>query len=103
VTHATMSTSARAPPGHFKILYFGPAENHTSKTSENLPAPLPITKLFSALEEKYGGIKASLLESCLITVNLEYVDVPENENENDEGMVIQEGDEVAIIPPVSSG
>ncbi|KAE9381328.1 hypothetical protein N431DRAFT_3783 [Stipitochalara longipes BDJ] len=95
-----MSTS-KAPPGHFKILYFGPAENHTSKPSEDLPAPLPIAKLFSTLEEKYGGIKTKLLESCLITVNLEYVDIPEDEN--DEAMVIQEGDEVAIIPPVSSG
>jgi molybdopterin converting factor small subunit len=97
-----MSTSAKVPPGHFKILYFGPAENHTSKTSEYLPAPLPIAKLLSTLEEKYGGIKANLLESCLITVNLEYVDIPENESD-ESGMVIQEGDEVAIIPPVSSG
>jgi len=96
-----MSTSAKPAPGHFKILYFGPAENHTSKSSEDLPAPLPIGKLFSTLEEKYGEIKTNLLESCLITVNLEYVDVPEDEN--DEGIVIQEGDEVAIIPPVSSG
>jgi molybdopterin synthase sulfur carrier subunit len=96
-----MSTSAKAPPGHFKILYFGPAENHTSKATENLPAPLPIAKLFTTLEEKYGGIRTNLLESCLITVNLKYVDIPENEN--DEGMVILEGDEVAIIPPVSSG
>jgi molybdopterin converting factor small subunit len=96
-----MSTSAKAPPGHFKILYFGPAENHTSMASENLPAPLSVAKLFSTLEKKYGGIKTNLLESCLVTVNLEYVDVPEDEN--DEGMVIQEGDEVAIIPPVSSG
>jgi len=96
----TMSTS-KAPPGHFKILYFGPAENHTRKASENLPAPLPIGKLFSTLEEKYGGIKVNLLESCLITVNLEYIEVPEDENE--EGIMIQEGDEVAIIPPVSSG
>jgi molybdopterin converting factor small subunit len=97
-----MSASAKAPPGHFTILYFGPAENHTSKTSENLPAPLPIAKLFSTLEEKYGGIKANLLESCLVTVNLEYVDVPEDEND-ESGTIISEGDEVAIIPPVSSG
>jgi molybdopterin converting factor small subunit len=100
----TMSTSAKAPPGHFTILYFGPAENHTSKAFEYLPAPLPISKLFNTLEEKYGGIKANLLESCLLTVNLEYVDMPEDEDENDEsGVIIQEGDEVAIIPPVSSG
>jgi molybdopterin converting factor small subunit len=98
-----MSTSAKAPPsGHFTILYFGPAEQHTSKTSEFLPAPLPISKLFSTLEEKYGGIKVNLLQSCLVTLNLEYVDVPQDDND-ESGTVIKEGDEVAIIPPVSSG
>jgi len=97
-----MSASAKAPPGHFTILYFGPAENHTSKASEYLPAPLPISKLFSILEDKYGGIHAKLLQSCLVTVNLEYVDIPEDETD-ESGTVIKEGDEVAIIPPVSSG
>ena len=92
---------AKALPGHFTILYFGPASNHTSKPSEFLPAPLSISKLFSTLEEKYVGIKANLLESCLVTVNLEYVDIPEEGEESN--VVIQEGDEVAIIPPVSSG
>jgi len=45
-------------------------------------------------------MKAKVLESCLVTINLEYVDMPEN---GDKGQVINEGDEVAIIPPVSSG
>ena len=43
--------------------------------------------------------------SCLVTVNFEYVDTT-GEDENDENkaeVVIQPGDEVAIIPPVSSG
>jgi len=91
--------SSKAPPGHFTILYFASASSYTSKDSEYLPAPLPLAKLFETLDEKYGGMKAKVLESCLVTVNLEYVDIPEN----GEGPTINVGDEVAIIPPVSSG
>jgi len=39
-----------------------------------------------------------VLDSCALTVNLEYVDLDDLEEE-----MIKEGDEVAIIPPVSSG
>lgn len=69
---------------------------------EELPAPLPLSKLFDTLEEKYSGIKAKVLESCLVTINLEYVNVPED-GAGEGGLIIKEGDEVAIIPPVSSG
>lgn len=97
-----MSSSSKTPPGHFKILYFASAGSYTTKDFELLPAPLPLAKLFETLEEKYQGLKAKVLESCLVTINLEYVDVPENAADED-GPVIKEGDEVAIIPPVSSG
>lgn len=92
--------SSKTLPGHFTILYFASASSYTSKDSEALPAPLPLAKLFGTLDEKYGGMKAKVLESCLVTINLEYVDMPEN---GEDGPVINEGDEVAIIPPVSSG
>lgn len=99
-----MSTVPKAPSGHFNLLYFASASTFTGKQSEPLPAPLPLGRLFSALEERYNGIRPKVLESCLVTINLSYVDVPED---NDEGgadeTVIREGDEVAIIPPVSSG
>lgn len=100
-----MSTTVPKPSsGHFNLLYFASASTFTGKQFEPLPAPLPLRKLFTALEERYSGIKRSVLESCLVTINLSYVDVPED---NDEGgadeTVIKEGDEVAIIPPVSSG
>lgn len=91
---------SKAPAGHFTILYFATASSYTSKSSESLRAPLPLSKLFEILEEKYNGMKAKVLESCLVTVNLEYVDIPED---GADGPVIKEGDEVAIIPPVSSG
>jgi molybdopterin converting factor small subunit len=92
--------SSKAPPGHFTILYFASASSYTAKDSEALPAPLLLAKLFETLNEKYGGMKAKVLESCLVTINLEYVDILEN---GEDGPVINEGDEVAIIPPVSSG
>ncbi|KAF8866613.1 molybdopterin synthase small subunit CnxG [Acephala macrosclerotiorum] len=94
-----MGTS-KAPPGHFTVLYFASASSYTSKDTEALPAPLQLAKLFETLDEKYGGMKSKVLESCLVTINLEYVDIPEN---GEDGPIINEGDEVAIIPPVSSG
>ncbi|PHH65468.1 hypothetical protein CDD81_2248 [Ophiocordyceps australis] len=87
--------------GHFKILYFAGASSFTGKEGERLPAPLSLNKLFTELEAKYPGIGEAVLESCLVTINLEYVDVP-SEHDTD-GTVIKEADEVAIIPPVSSG
>ncbi len=94
--------SVKGPAGHFLTLYFASASSYTSKDSEYLPAPLPLSKLFETLEEKYSGIKAKVLDSCLVTVNLDYVDITD-EAGNETKAIIQEGDEVAIIPPVSSG
>ncbi|KAH6604690.1 hypothetical protein Trco_006397 [Trichoderma cornu-damae] len=98
---AAMTSSAPKPPrGHFNVLYFASAGSFTGRDHESLPAPLPLGKFFSELESRYPGIQAKILDSCLVTVNLEYVDVP---GEDEDGPVIQEADEVAIIPPVSSG
>lgn len=100
-----MSTTVPKPPsGHFNLLYFASASTFTSRDFESLPAPLPLRKLFALLEEKYAGIRSKVLDSCLVTINLNYVDVPEDNHEGGaDEPVIQEGDEVAIIPPVSSG
>lgn len=89
---------SKPPPGTFKILYFSSATTHTKRGSEFLPAPLALGKLFDVLEEKYPGIKSMVLGSCMVTVNLDYTDL-EDEPERE----LKEGDEVAIIPPVSSG
>ena len=96
----------KPPKGHFNILYFASAGSFTSKNVESLPAPLPLSKLFATLEERYKGIKETVLDNSLVTINLTYVDMPEGEEgdaSDDEPVIIQEGDEVAIIPPVSSG
>ncbi|KAK4075486.1 uncharacterized protein Triagg1_4607 [Trichoderma aggressivum f. europaeum] len=93
-----MTSSAPKPPrGHFSVLYFAGAGSFTGRDSESLPAPLPLGKLFSELESRYPGVQAKILDSCLVTVNLDYVDVPEA---GEDGALIQEGDEVAIIPPL---
>lgn len=91
-------SSTKAPAGHFTMLYFASASSYTAKDSEVLEAPLDLSQLFSTLDKKYPGINQKVLESCLVTINLEYVDVSE-----DAKFVIKEGDEVAVIPPVSSG
>lgn len=101
-----MSTTVPKPPsGHFNVLYFASASTYTGKEFEALPAPVPLRQFFSTLEERYSGIRTQVLKSCLVTINLDYVDVPEGNDEGGAGeqTVINDGDEVAIIPPVSSG
>ncbi|KAI1937722.1 hypothetical protein LOZ66_004003 [Ophidiomyces ophidiicola] len=84
----------------FQILYFASAASFTRKASESLPAPLPVHKLFDVLEERYPGMKDKVLVSCAVSVELDYVQLEDN---GTDGRVIQAGEEVAIIPPVSSG
>jgi molybdopterin synthase sulfur carrier subunit len=90
------------PSGHFSILYFAAASTYTGKNSEALPAPVRVCDLFALLETQYPRITDKVLNSCAVTVNLEYVDVDEDDVDNGQ-REIQAGDEVAIIPPVSSG
>ncbi|KAF1350176.1 Molybdopterin synthase sulfur carrier subunit [Delphinella strobiligena] len=91
-------SSQKAPAGHFTILYFAAASSFTKKQYEHLPAPLKVSALSEELEKRYPGIKNKVLDSSALTVNLDYVDLEEAKN-----ATIEEGDEVAIIPPVSSG
>jgi molybdopterin converting factor small subunit len=88
--------------GHFSILYFAAAASFTAKSTEELPAPVKARDLFSLLEARYSGITPKVLSSCAFTVNLEYVDV-DGDDSPQWDLEIKEGDEVAIIPPVSSG
>lgn len=94
---AIMSTS-KPQAGHFSILYFASAASFTNKSSDDLVAPMKLSTLFDQLEDMYPAIRQRILHSCALTVNLEYVDI-----QADADMLINEGDEVAIIPPVSSG
>lgn len=93
-----MSSSATQPPkGHFNILYFAAASSFVGQDHEALPAGLRLGDLYTALDGRHAGL-AHILESCLVTVNLDYVDLVAQAD-----LAICEGDEVAIIPPVSSG
>ena len=96
-----MGTS-RPPQGHFTLLYFAAASSFTKKSSETFEAPLPARDLFEVLEKRYPGINEKVLSSCAVTVNLDYIDLDEEQQE-EKSLTIMEGDEVAIIPPVSSG
>lgn len=93
----------KPPPGHFRVLYFADVSDFLALVSEDLPAPLPLVKLFDVLEERHPDSRERFptlrerLDSCLVTVDLEYVDVTA------EDRVISDGDVVGVIPPVSSG
>jgi molybdopterin converting factor small subunit len=98
-----MASPTKAPPGHFTVLYFAAATSHTKCQHDFLEAPLPVTKLWDALDTNYPGFKEKVLESAALTVNLDYVDLDEEAAKGEDGLVIKEGDEVGVIPPVSSG
>lgn len=61
-----------------------------------------VRDLFARLEDAYPGFQHKVLSSCAVTVNLEYVDVDDGDALGTDEQ-IKAGDEVAIIPPVSSG
>ena len=81
------------------MYYFAAASEYTGKSSESLPAPLRLSQLFPILETRYPGIREKVLNSCSVSCDFDYVDV---ETQGDQ-VVIGEGAEVGIIPPVSSG
>ncbi|PLN74891.1 hypothetical protein BDW42DRAFT_181566 [Aspergillus taichungensis] len=90
----------------FQIHYFSTASAYTGKSTERLPAPLPVARLFDVLEERYPGMRKAVLGSCGLSVGDEYVDLDAElgVGQSSEGrVVIKEGEEVAVIPPVSSG
>ncbi|KAJ6015894.1 Molybdopterin synthase sulfur carrier subunit [Penicillium herquei] len=91
-------SDSQTQTGTFTIHYFATASQYTTKNTESLPAPLQLSLLFPLLEERYPGIREKVLASCGISLEGEYVDI-----EEDATTVIQAGNEVAIIPPVSSG
>ena len=94
----TMPSSAS--PGHFKLLYFASARSYVGKDDEEFKAPMNLADLIPRLDELYPGIATKILESCMVTINLDYVDIPKH---GEAHISIEAGDEVAIIPPVSAG
>ncbi|KAK2744917.1 hypothetical protein FQN55_006479 [Onygenales sp. PD_40] len=101
------NTNSNTKPQTFQIHYFSTASSYTHRQTESLPAPCPLHKLFDLLEARYPGIKEKVLVSCAVSVGLEYVDVDGGDVGDVDGemgmRMIGAGEEVAIIPPVSSG
>lgn len=98
--------------GYFTLLYFASASSYTKRDSESFQAPLSLPELFGVLEEKYPGIRDKVLSRCAVTINLCYIYMDIKGGGDEEKLdetalgdvvTIEEGDEVALIPPVSSG
>ena len=90
--------SKNAQVNTFTILYFASAGTLTKLSSETFEAPLSVSKLYQTLEQRYPGMQAKVLNSSALTINMDYIDLDTSDE-----IVIKPGDEVAIIPPVSSG
>ncbi|OQV00937.1 hypothetical protein CLAIMM_06371 [Cladophialophora immunda] len=113
--------------GTFTLLLFASASTFAGGLETlRFPAPTTLRGVFEALEARFPGMRAKVLRSAAVTVNLEYVDfdldadadagdegargggdAPDDRREEARGsgldLVIRDGDEVGIIPPVSSG
>lgn len=83
----------------FKLLYFAAASTYTGRDHDLLPAPIKASELFGLLEQRYPGITDKVLTTCAVTVNYNYIDM----EDSDAALILGQGDEVALIPPVSSG
>jgi len=96
-------SAPKAPAGHFTILYFASSSSYTHKQYDFFRGPLLLSRVPDLLEMQYPGIKEKLLGSCMLTVNLDYTDIEEEAARGEQGLVVQPGDDLAIIPPVSAG
>ena len=96
-------SAPKAPAGQFTVLYFASSSSYTHKRYDFFPGPILLSQMPDVLEKQYPGIKDKVLGSCALTVNLDYVDLEEESGNGEQGLTLQPGDEVAIIPPVSSG
>lgn len=120
-TTTTGETRTSGGTGTFTLLLFASASTYADNLeSLTLPAPTTPAALFDALEHRFPGIKKRVLSSAALTVNLEYVEMEVDgegnvlravmedqelggDGKGDKEVVIREGDEVAVVPPVSSG
>jgi molybdopterin converting factor small subunit len=78
-----------------EVLVFGPARDCVGGTSVTVDVALPaaVEKLVAALADVNAGLR-ELLPHCAIAVGDELVA---------RDFVVNDGDEVAVLPPVSGG
>jgi molybdopterin synthase sulfur carrier subunit len=103
------NTGTGTSNGTFTVLLFASASSFASDTeSLVLNAPSSLREVVAELEARWPRISEKVLRGCAWCVNLEYVDfdvqVGNGEGKGGEAeVVIEAGDEVAVVPPVSSG
>ncbi|KAJ4520832.1 hypothetical protein HRR90_001561 [Exophiala dermatitidis] len=132
-TESSTATATATATGTFTLLLFASASTYANNVETMvLPAPTTLRSVFCGLETRFPGFTEKVLKSSAVTVNLEYVDSLDladldvqrdlrliggrddgrdrrEDGKDQEGsgagldMVISPGDEVGIIPPVSSG
>jgi len=80
---------------HVNVLYFAGAKEATGVRMESmeLPKNTTVKELLSSLSMMHPKIR-DMLNIVQISVNYEVVD---------KGTIINEGDEVGILPPISGG
>ncbi|OAP56288.1 hypothetical protein AYL99_09467 [Fonsecaea erecta] len=114
-------TSTNPAKGTCTVLLFASASTFAGGVETvRIPVPTTLRGVFAALEARFPGMRDKVVGSAAVTVNLEYVDFDfeallvddkatthqeEGPGGGGEGLdlVIRDGDEVGIIPPVSSG
>jgi molybdopterin synthase catalytic subunit len=80
-----------------RVLYFAKAREVVGKSEEavTLAAPATAASLQAHLVATYPDL-ASVLRSCVFALNQEYVQM-------EASVPLKDGDEVAVIPPLSGG
>lgn len=79
------------------IEYFGPSKDFTKKTSEQVSDIITLQNLYDHLTLTYSReFQSYVQQNCGITLNYEYID-------RNQDIRFKDGDEICIIPPVSSG
>jgi len=76
-----------------RVRFFGPARDATGVATTGLELDT-VSELVGVLRARYGEPIVSLLPSCQIWVNGEPAQVDDK---------LADGDEVAVLPPVSGG
>lgn len=93
-----ISGSGMVPRCQIDVLYFAKSAEIAGVRSETISVPQEIkaSELWKELESLHPGL-ADVRNQVIFAVRQEYVEL------GDQQLLLQPGDEVAIIPPISGG